>query len=276
MVKSGLRWRRSESTRLAAPPLGHCRYRHVAQCGRQTAPRVDRRPARADVDQPNTSAAASIQALDGLDLLFGAGDQVVELGRIEALIDMGLPSQDPPARSLALDAEQQRLELDDGAEGGALPQTAVGLEPRGLLDRPSPEHLVVADGHPQRSHDGQEGATVLGDLACQLLQWRARGGVGMGSGHAANQLEPAGGTAQVVVEVDAQQRQLPGRHVGVRSHRRIVGLPEVLRHDLARRTGRAALRPPGRCTPPPAVRRMRCPPWGLARGGGSAAAEPRP
>jgi hypothetical protein len=67
----------------------------------------------------------------------------------------------------------------------------------------------VADGHPQRSHDGHEGATVLGDLAGQLAQRRARGSVGMGSGRPANQLEPARGTAQVVVEVDAKERELP-------------------------------------------------------------------
>jgi hypothetical protein len=81
------------------------------------------------------------QALDRLDLPFGAGGQVVELGRIEASIHLSLPAQDPPARLLALDAEQQRLELDDRAEGGALLQTAVGLEPRGLRGRPSPRTL---------------------------------------------------------------------------------------------------------------------------------------
>jgi len=80
-----------------------------------------------DVDQPKRLRhGLDPQALDRLELPFGAGGQVVELGRIEASMHLGLPAQDPPARSLALDAEQQRLELDDGAEGercqGALPR----------------------------------------------------------------------------------------------------------------------------------------------------------
>ena len=53
--------------------------------------------------------------------------QVVKLGRIEASIHLGLPAQDPPARSLALDAEQQRLELDDGAEGERCRRRPLGL-----------------------------------------------------------------------------------------------------------------------------------------------------
>ncbi len=43
------------------PPQGHCRNRHVSGVARSSPPRVDRGPARPDVDQPNAAAAASIR-----------------------------------------------------------------------------------------------------------------------------------------------------------------------------------------------------------------------
>ena len=132
----------------------------------------------------------------------------------------------------------------------------------------------MADGHPQRSHDGHEGATVLGDLAGQLAQRRARGSVGMGSGRPANQLEPARGTAQVVVEVDAKERQLPGRHVGVHSHPRIVGPPRCggMTSHVERDEQRCA---PGSVHSASCHSQYAVSPRARARGGGSAAAETR-
>src|SRR5436305_12608868 len=73
------------------------------------------------------------------------GDEFVQPGGIEPLVGFRESSQRTPARGLALHAEPQQFQLFQAAERRPGEDSAVELQPPGLLADPASGDLVGAD-----------------------------------------------------------------------------------------------------------------------------------
>ncbi|MGR4880298.1 hypothetical protein ACIPUC_12785 [Streptomyces sp. LARHCF249] len=155
--------------------------------------------------------APTAQVLQGADLCLRPGEQPVQVGGVETGVGGGERAQRPPARGLALDAQQHRLELQYVAERGARQEPAVQLEPPHHLRGPAHRLAQRPNRNVKAAHDPAQTLLVLFDLPRQGGQFRPVVRTAVPVRDPVDQAYTGTRTGEVVIQVHGEEGRPPRR-----------------------------------------------------------------